>query len=471
MIFAAMLLRWPKYLNPSDFATLASMVLLAGLIFSPFLLSIGMWLLAVAAVWHQFMNTAFERWTNMVPMPRLFWFTCVRIWRNYTAQPIFWILALLFIIPALSGIWSDDHRFWLTNTRVRIPFVTLPLTFANLPSFNSRQLRWIGQFFIILMSLTCLGVGIYARTHQAEVMELIRVGKPIPVPRSHIRFSLSVAMAVLLIVFRLRQISRTTPPQLPHHDATSHITTAEASFSATRDTDTDNTTTTGNSWPEKILGSIAVLFLFGFMHFLAVRSGIIAMYAGLAVFFLHLAITQRRWVSLLVLVLALSISGYTAIRLVPSLALKLSYMRWDFGQYQSGTGGSYSDSGRLASLEAGWELVKENMLIGVGVGDLQKEVETKTLSVHPEFVGQVKLPHNQWLFIWASTGLLGLLASLWAVHRWLGVKVLRNNALFFGFQAIALVSLLVEYTFETSIGAAFYLFNYCFLVHTMRRDF
>jgi O-antigen ligase len=415
-----------KYSNPSDFAIFSMVLLLIGLIYAPFLLSVGMWLLGVAAIWHQFLNTAFERWNTMLPMPQLFWQACKRIWRNYTSQPIYWLLSLLFFIPALSGLWSEDHAFWLANTRVRIPFVTLPLTFASLPKPNERQKRFLVQFFLALMVLTCIGVGINYLLHEAAMLELIRTGKPIPVPRSHIRFSLCVAFGVLL------GLSASTGDSV-----------------------------TG---PVRLFAAFVTLFLFGFLHFLAVRSGIAAMYAGVLVFLLHLAITKRRWLLLAGALLVFGFGGIVSIKALPSLTAKLDYMRWDHKQLTQETGGSYSDAGRLASLEAGWLVVKEHMLLGVGTGDLPKAISEKTLAQYPQFVGQEKLPHNQWLFIWASTGLLGLLASFYALLYWLRFVSLRKNALFVGFQAIALTSLLVEYTFETSIGAAFFLFNFCVLI-------
>jgi O-antigen ligase len=434
-----------KYNNPSDFAVFGMMVLLTGLIFSPFLLSVGMWLLGVAAIWHQFLNTAFERWNTMVPMPRLFWFSCKRIWRNYTSQPIYWLLSLLFLIPAASGIWSEEHTFWLTNSRVRIPFVTLALTFASLPQLNERQIRVLVQFFLALIVLTCMGVGINYLSHQSEILELIKVGKPIPVPRSHIRFSLSVAFAVLLAFSVLFQSKTNTKAEKQADD-------------------TDEAAAPVISKKSRVVAAICFIFLFLFIHFLSVRSGIMAMYMGVFTYLLHLAISKQRWGLLFSALLLLGTGGYVAMRAMPSLATKLGYMRYDYKQLATNTGGSYSDAGRLASIEAGWLLVKEQMWLGVGTGDLPKAVSEKTLAKYPQFKGQEKLPHNQWLFVWASTGLLGLLATLFAVLYWLRYAKLRKNALFVGFQAIALTSLLVEYTFETSIGAAFYLFNYCLLV-------
>ncbi len=430
-----------KYLDPSDFATFSVCVTLAGLIYSPFLLSVGMWLLALAAVWHQFLNSAFERWNTMMPIPQLFWSACRRIWRNYTRQPVYWSLGLLFLVPALSCIWSEQHDFWLTNTRVRIPFVTLPMTFANLPSFNRRQQRAIAIFFLTVIVVTCMGIGIHFLLNQEAMLELIRIGKPIPVPRSHIRFSLSVAFAVLLGVYCLRQM-------LLHKEARAW------SFSA----------------GQKIGLGLATVFLFGFIHFLAVRSGIIAVYLGLATFFCAISVATKKYWSLLVLFGIVGLFGFAAIKLFPSLAQKISYVQWDLDQYRQGNGGSYSDSGRIASLEAGWKLFKQNPLLGTGIGDLGAETERITLAAHPEFVGRVKLPHNQWLFIMASTGIVGLLASLFGTLYWLSIRHLRNSALFLGFQATALSSLLVEYTFETSIGAAFYLLGYCLMVFILKPD-
>jgi O-antigen ligase len=417
-----------QYLNPSDFAVFSIMLVLIGLVLSPFLLSVGMWGLAIAAIWHQFFNTAFEKWNTMQPIPRLFVLTIHRIWRNFIRQPVYWSLGLLLLIPFLSGLWSEEHGFWLSNVRVRIPFLSLPLTFASLPRFNQRQYRFMVLFFVVLMTIVGIGVSINFYLHKTEVMELLRMGRSVPVPRSHIRFSLLVALAILFCFFSLRQIS--------------------LHFSA----------------PQRWSLALCGIFLFGFIHLLSVRSGIAAMYVGVLVYAFHAALLSRKWLVSSILMLAFCVTAYLAVQYVPSLAMRLGYMRYDLAQYEQGNGSLYSDSGRFASVSAGWQVAKDHVLIGTGTGDLPKAVEKATLMQHPEFEGSVKLPHNQWLFIFASTGLLGLVCSVFALFCWLGYKRLRRSSLLVGFQAIVFVSFLVEYTLETSIGVAFFLFFYCILV-------
>ena len=84
------------------------------------------------------------------------------------------------------------------------------------------------------------------------------------------------------------------------------------------------------------------------------------------------------------------------------------------------------------------------------------ETERVTAELFPTYAQETRLPHNQFIFILASTGLLGLILSLigfiWPVFAG------RKNALFMGFQVMAFASFLIECTLENAIGVAWFLF-------------
>ena len=85
-------------------------------------------------------------------------------------------------------------------------------------------------------------------------------------------------------------------------------------------------------------------------------------------------------------------------------------------------------------------------------------METETVALYPNYAEAPKMPHNQLVYILASTGIAGLLVSLAALLYPLFFRRYRAFYLYMAFQSIVFVSFLVEYTLETSIGAAFYLF-------------
>ena len=103
-------------------------------------------------------------------------------------------------------------------------------------------------------------------------------------------------------------------------------------------------------------------------------------------------------------------------------------------------------------------------MFGVGAGDLPTEVGRVVGERYPGYTEAPKLPHNQFLYILASTGLFGLALSLTAFFAPIFADRYRRFYLFAVFQILVFASFLVEYTIETSMGVAFYLFYTLFFM-------
>ena len=211
------------------------------------------------------------------------------------------------------------------------------------------------------------------------------------------------------------------------------------------------------SWERSAL-AVAVVFLFGFLHFLSVRSGMAALYAALVFTVLRFLLRTRRWGVGLAALALIIIIPWLALLSIPSLQQRISYMMYDWQQYQKNAGDDYSDSERWISLSAGLELWQERPVLGVGAGDLPTEIQRVVNRRFPAYTVAPKLPHNQFIYLLAGTGLVGLLLSLVAFIAPLTEKRSRQFYLFSAFQIMIFISFLVEYTIETAIGVAFYLF-------------
>lgn len=386
---------------------------------SPFLLSVAMWLLVFAALWEAMAQSGgARRWRTWAGWRDGFVYAFRRFW----AQPVFWWCSILLWWPALSFFWSDDTTYWLERVRIRIPFFVLPWAFANLPLLPKRG--YMGILYLLVWALVgiCIGIGIHYATYEEEILVGLSRGQPIPVPRSHIRFNLILAFGIVsgAWLWGQRYVWRYT-------------------------------------WERKAL-ACAVVFLFGFIHFLSVRSGLAALYAALLCGAVYVLVTQRRWAVGGALLALLILAPVLALKNSPTLYTRLSYMRYDWEQYQKNGGQRYSDAERWVSLHGGLQLWREHPLIGVGIGDLPKEMRRVVGAQFPQYQGDPKLPHNQFVYLLSSLGLIGLLTALWAFLMPFWTIEVRHFFPFLAFQTIVLVSFLVEYTLETSIGAAFYLF-------------
>ena len=397
-------------------------LLVVSMMLSPFLLSVSMWGLVFAAFWE---STIVCRRNGLAGDFRRAgdWFkTLAWSFKNLFRQPPLTLFLLLLLAPAMSFFWSADEAYWLERTRVRLPFLVLPWAFANLPRLAPRHFRLVLYVLVAALTVISLVVAVNVWLHLDDMIAGIGRGDPIPVPRSHIRFSLILATGIISGAWLWLE---------------------------------------GFYWrwrQERWLLAAAVLFLFFFIHLLSVRSGIAGLYAILFFSAGWFVWRSKRWgLGLFVLIVAL-VTPAIALRAIPSLRMRVQYMQWDWQQYRSNLGNTYSDAERMISLRTGWQLWRENPVLGTGAGDLPAEVRRVVEQRYTHYNDAPKLPHNQFVYILAGTGLLGLLLSLPAFFSPLFVAAYRRFYLFAAFQLLAFISFLVEYTIETSIGVAFYLF-------------
>ncbi|HHB79456.1 MAG TPA: hypothetical protein ENK85_09525 [Saprospiraceae bacterium] len=380
---------------------------LVSLVYSPFLLSISMF------------GVIFLGFFDFSAHHKLVLDTTLRKkWKLFWQTPSFWALLLVFIPIFYSGLYSENYAYWLERSRIKLPFLGLPIAFFFLPKLTAKDYRKIAVFYITIMVLSAFGVLVNYILHFEHINGLIGKGQNIPVPRNHIRFSLGIAIALMMSIglyFDESPISK---------------------------------------WQKKLaLGS--VIFLFLFQHLLAVRSGIAGMYLGLFVYLVKsLRLPKYRllgWIGFILLL----VLPFMAQKTIPSLKTKVGYMLYDWKMRQQGKGDHYSDSGRIASMQAGMRIGHQHPLLGIGAGDLRDEMD-KYLSEYLR--NRALIPHNEFIFYYATTGIVGLILFLWGVLTAIYYRKNYKNTLFLSIQLILLFSFLVEATLETSTGTGYYLF-------------
>lgn len=397
-------------------------LLVVSMMLSPFLLSISMWGLVGVAFAEMATECRAQGRISTFSQLSAWWTILKASFQKLFRQPATGLLPLLLLVPALSFFWSDDKTYWLERTQVRLPFLVLPWAFANLPALSGRQMRLILYILVWALTIICLGAFVNFALHFDDMIASIGRGDPIPVPRSHIRFSLILATGIV----------------------TGGWLWADGYYWRWRQ--------------ERIALGLALLFLFVFIHLLSVRSGIAGLYAMLLFALIRYVWQSRRWGVGLVALAAMLALPFAAIKTIPSLQMRVQYMLWDWQQYRQNIGNSYSDAERMISLKVGAQLWYENPWLGIGAGDLPAEVQQVVNVQYPAYRDAPKLPHNQFLYILTGTGLVGLCLSLVAFLAPLSLRRHRQFFLFSAFQILIFASFLVEYTIETAIGVAFYLF-------------
>jgi O-antigen ligase len=143
---------------------------------------------------------------------------------------------------------------------------------------------------------------------------------------------------------------------------------------------------------------------------------------------------------------------------IPSLKQKIGYVYYDIDQFLKGKAtDQLSDASRLISWKMGMELFKNNPISGVGAGNIRLKMNELYKRDYPTFKKKLT-PHNQFIMVLASSGLIGLFlfcigffAPLFYGKNYKDPFVL---AIYLSFFA----SFLVEATFENAMGVAIFLF-------------
>lgn len=139
---------------------------------------------------------------------------------------------------------------------------------------------------------------------------------------------------------------------------------------------------------------------------------------------------------------------------------------WEIDRYRMG----YEPNGksvvqRYLYLEAGWSIAKENLLYGVGNGDVRQAFRDYYESVNsPLDMQWRRRAHNQFLTFLIAFGLIGAILCITALVAPLFITGRQRSFLAIGFFILMLLSMISEDTLETSTGAAFVAFFYTLFV-------
>ncbi|HEU4904154.1 MAG TPA: hypothetical protein VFT06_15215, partial [Flavisolibacter sp.] len=120
-------------------------------------------------------------------------------WKMFSSHPYFIGFTLLFFVPFLSGLWSEDVRQWLNVVRLKLPLLFFPLAFAGTWQLTKRQWLWVIASFLAVVFLGCAWGLVQYALHMDEVHASYLKAKTIltPLENDHVRFSWLVSVAVI----------------------------------------------------------------------------------------------------------------------------------------------------------------------------------------------------------------------------------------------------------------------------------
>lgn len=384
------------------------LLIFAGLVSSRAVISVGMIVLVLVVLWHNGIKNTLSAYCRP------------------GAQTL---LLLLFLLVFVSGLWSNDKTEWLSWVRIKLPYLFIPLSFAGLKQFNPKQFAVILYGFVLaIVGSTFLVLANYA-LHYQEINQSFLSGGGIPVPFSHIRHTLMLSFGFAACIFMLE-----------NKLIVFHVN-------------------------EKWLQLFLAIFSFVALHILTVRSGLLALYIGSAVYLIHFVASRKKYV------LGAAITGVLMTLLciayisLPSLQNKIKYMKYDLELYQNGQFANTNDGVRLVSLQVGLEVWKQNAWLGTGAGDLKAACMKVFDEKYPDLNDfSRKLPHNQFLWVLSSCGAFAFLLFVMAVVSPLFIQPASKNWLYIAFHLMILSSFLFEHTLEEQIGTGFYVLMFMVLI-------
>lgn len=345
-----------------------------------------------------------------------------QLWKQFIRHPALLGITGIFLVYALSGIYSENTAYFFRRLRTSLPLLLLPFAILSIPRLGPRPYYGSLYLFFLLTLVTCLAVVYSYLTDYATITALYKKGQVMPTPMRHIRFSLTVALAVAAGFY----------------------------LSARR------------FWwrhpAERYLLLGGSLFMAAFLHLLAVRSGLLALYLMAGYALIRLIILRRQFLAGAGVLLVAAGLAYAAFQYVPTLQNKVRYTRYTLHLLtHGGEVKELSDSQRLGSIKAGLAMAEDHPWLGVGLGDIRHAAEA-FYEVHaPGLAGRQLLPHNQYIFVLGATGLLGLIYFLIATIFPLLYRQGYEDAFWTAFHLMVLSSFMVEHTLETQFGLTLYL--------------
>lgn len=345
---------------------------------------------------------------------------------QFFSSPLLWSMSLLFLLPLISGAWSNDRQEWMNILRIKLPLLLLPLAFAGPFGFSEKQWQWLAYIFIALVTAGT----IWSIFHYAENLSAIHEGylraKTIttPLQNDHVRFSWMISIAVLLsgwLCWQKRNQSKL------------------------------------------IAGTLFIIagWLIVFLHILAARTGLFSFYIimlGIIGWLLFRKLKPVYGTLLLIILLALPVTAWF---ILPTFHNRVKYFLYDFeyfrkAHYLPGT----NDAIRGISINAGWQVMNDHPVAGVGFGDIGIETKNWYAVNYSQMTEADKIyPSSEWLIYGPGCGWPGFLlfTLILLVPFFLQVK---NKLLWWLLNVTAAFSFLFDIGLEVQYG----IFLYSFIV-------
>lgn len=148
-----------------------------------------------------------------------------------------------------------------------------------------------------------------------------------------------------------------------------------------------------------------------------------------------------------------------------SIKPRLYKLFFQFNSFRAnGNVKGFSELQRFELWQNSKELIKDNFLIGTGTGDITNKFEQKLGERHSQLYGSKLKSHNEYLYIFATFGIIGFLIFLfWLTYPAINQGLFKSY-IYFVFFFIITASMITEDTLDNLAGIMFYIFTNCIML-------
>lgn len=339
---------------------------------------------------------------------------------------------LIFLVYFFSGINSENTSQWIGRLNTNLLFISIPLGIYLNGPYTKKTSNYILSSFVFVNTFISIAL-VYIYIGNKDIVDKVYLqGQTIYTPIMHVRYSFFVAMSIIISIYLLYD---------NYHNKT------------------------------KYLYLLLTLFLIGFLHLLAVRTGLVAFYITFITIVFYYTFKLKKYflgISSIALLIIFIISSYL---FLPSVQNKVKYIKWDIQTTLNNTARYHtSDRIRILSIVNGLKLIKENPILGTGIGDIESEMSEKYKINYPDLPKEMRFePINHAIFITASMGFLGFFAY-YGLLLFPLFYIKKKHVLLIPIYILTISSFIGENIIELMIGKSAFLFIVALLISTKTKE-
>ncbi len=210
---------------------------------------------------------------------------------------------------------------------------------------------------------------------------------------------------------------------------------------------------------EKIIGVIGLILFITEIALLDSRAGILAFGATILVFGTYIFTLRHITIKAIIITTCLAITLIGTYFLIPENINRVQRTIKQFDKGSLSISDPENANPRILSWDATLKIALKNTPFGVGTGDIKDELREEYLkNNYTEPYSENHNAHNQYLQLFATLGILGILIFFIILFLPFGIGLKRKNILFVIFGVIICINFFFESMLEKQVGAMFFCF-------------